>query len=120
VFFNVVENAIKYSPGGEVTIRLQPADEWAVVEVEDSGTGIPESALPHVFDRFFRVDPARHDSGGAGLGLSIAQAAVTAHRGTIEVRSQLATGTTVTVRLPAIDERTLKADRPPQEALLPH
>lgn len=121
VFFNVVENAIKYSPGGEVTIRLQHAGEWAVVEVEDSGTGIPESALPHVFDRFYRVDPARqHESGGAGLGLSIAQSAVLAHRGTIELRSQLGIGTTVTIRLPAIGIQTLKAARLSQDTLSPH
>lgn len=90
-----------------------------VAEVEDSGTGIPESALPHVFDRFFRVDPARqHENGGAGLGLSIAKAAVVAHQGTIEIRSQLGIGTTVTVRLPAIADQTLKANGLPREATL--
>ena len=108
VFFNVVENAIKYAPGGEVAIRLHLVEPWAVVEVEDSGEGIPDGALLHVFDRFYRVDASRQRaSGGAGLGLSIARAAVLAHEGTIEIRSQVSVGTIVTVRLP-----TVSKDRP--------
>lgn len=103
VFFNIVENAIKYAPGGEVTIRLQLIDQWAVVDVEDNGEGIPDPALPHVFERFYRVDSSRQrESGGAGLGLSIARAAVLAHQGTIDIRSQVGVGTIVTVRLPAV------------------
>ncbi len=103
VFFNVVENAIKYAPGGKVAVRLRLMGQWAVVDVEDTGEGIPDPALPHVFERFYRVDSSRQrESGGAGLGLSIARAAVLAHQGTIEIRSQVGVGTIVTVRLPAV------------------
>ncbi len=103
VFFNVVENAIKYAPGGKVAVRLRHMGQWAVVDVEDTGEGIPDPALPHVFERFYRVDSSRQrQSGGAGLGLSIARAAVLAHQGTIEIRSQVGVGTIVTVRLPAV------------------
>ena len=103
VFFNVVENAIKYAPGGKVAVRLRLMGQWAVVDVEDNGEGIPDPALPHVFERFYRVDSSRQrESGGAGLGLSIARAAVLAHQGTIEIRSQVGVGTIVTVRLPAV------------------
>ncbi len=78
-------------------------EQWAVVDVEDNGEGIPDPALPHVFERFYRVDSSRQrESGGAGLGLSIARAAVLAHEGTIDIRSQVGVGTIVTVRLPAV------------------
>lgn len=104
VFFNVVENAIKYTPGGEVVVRLAVVESWAVVEVEDNGPGIPNTALPHVFDRFFRADPSRSQQGnvlgGAGLGLSIAEAVVKAHDGLISICSEVGSGTKVTVRLP--------------------
>ncbi len=108
VFFNCLENAIKYTPpGGEVAIRLQTTAQSAIVEIQDNGIGIPESDVPHIFERFYRVDPSRQtDSGGAGLGLSIAKAAVLAHDGTIDLRSQLESGTTVTIRIP------LSADSP--------
>jgi len=103
VLFNVIENAIKYTPtGGRVDMRLRFAERWAVVEVEDSGIGIPTEDLPRLFERFYRVDPSRQsDSGGAGLGLAIAKAAVLAHQGTIDVSSQPGVGTTVIIRLPA-------------------
>lgn len=102
-FFNVIENAIKYSNcGSRVETHLRFAEKMAVVEVKDSGVGIPSDDLPLIFERFYRVDPSRQsDGGGAGLGLSIAKAAVAAHHGTIDVRSHLGTGTTVIIRLPA-------------------
>jgi len=101
-FFNCLENAVKYtSNGGDVTVRLQRTAQTAVVEIEDNGIGIAAMDVPHVFERFFRVDASRQaDGGGAGLGLSIAQAAVLAHGGTIDLRSQLETGTTVSIRIP--------------------
>ncbi len=65
VFFNVLENAIKYAPGGKVAVRLRLMEQWAVVDVEDNGEGIPDPALPHVFERFYRVDSSRQrESGG--------------------------------------------------------
>lgn len=102
VFFNILENAIKYSAsGGRVLIRMRCEAERVVIDVEDTGMGISARDLPHVFDRFFRVDPSRHiEGGGAGLGLSIAKAAVESHQGTITISSQLGTGTTLTVSLP--------------------
>ncbi|TWU05188.1 Alkaline phosphatase synthesis sensor protein PhoR [Symmachiella macrocystis] len=101
VFFNCLENAIKYTlPGGEVTIRLQTTAQAAVVEIQDNGIGISASDVPHIFERFYRVDPSRQtDSGGTGLGLSIAKAAVLAHDGTIDLHSQLESGTTVMIRI---------------------
>lgn len=73
ILFNLVENGIKYNrEGGSVHVRVRHADDTVVIDVEDTGTGIPESALPSIFNRFYRVDKARsRQAGGAGLGLSI-------------------------------------------------
>jgi two-component system heavy metal sensor histidine kinase CusS len=102
VFFNVLDNGIKYTPeGGEVEIRLGRHGPEAVVTVRDTGIGIPAEHVPHVFDRFYRVDKARSRAeGGTGLGLSIAQSIVVAHGGCIELASTPGQGTTCTVRLP--------------------
>ena len=73
----------------------------AVLEISDTGVGIPEEDLPHVFDRFYRVDKARsRDTGGTGLGLSIVQQIVRLHAGSVTVQSELGKGTTFTVQLP--------------------
>jgi heavy metal sensor kinase len=103
VFFNVVDNAIKYTPeGGTVTVRTGRDARGAVVTVTDTGVGIPPEHLPHVLDRFYRVDKARsREQGGTGLGLSIAQGIVSAHGGRIELESAPGRGTTCTVALPA-------------------
>jgi len=75
--------------------------EWAVFEVKDSGIGIPEESIEHLFERFYRVDKARSRStGGTGLGLSITDKLVSLHGGSIEVKSRLGEGSTFTVRLP--------------------
>jgi heavy metal sensor kinase len=102
VFLNVVDNAIKYTPpGGAVAVRVHSDDGRAVVTVCDSGIGIPPEHLPHVFDRFYRVDKGRsREQGGTGLGLSIAQRIVAAHGGRIELTSTPGHGTTCTVSLP--------------------
>jgi heavy metal sensor kinase len=102
VFFNLVDNAIKYTPsGGEVAVRVDRRDGEAVVTVRDTGIGIPPEHLPRVFDRFYRVDKARsREHGGTGLGLSIAQSIVAAHGGRIELASAPGQGTTCTVTLP--------------------
>lgn len=98
--FNVLENALKYtSPEGHVEIHCRVTGLRAVIEVQDTGIGIPAEQLPHVFDRFYRGDASRNCSiGGTGLGLSIARAAVLAHGGTIEIASQPETGTKVTIQ----------------------
>jgi two-component system OmpR family sensor kinase len=99
---NLVDNAIKYTPaGGKVTLGLRRAGRWAVLTVSDTGIGIPAQELPHIFERFYRVDKARsRAAGGTGLGLSIAQWIVQAHGGRIEVQSEAGQGTTFTVWLP--------------------
>jgi len=101
-FSNVVENAVKFTPsGGLVTVECRVRDGSAVVRVVDSGAGIPGEHLAHVFERFYRVNSSRHSTtGGAGLGLAIARAAIEVHCGTIEIESEPGRGTTVTIRLP--------------------
>ena len=112
VFTNLVDNAIKHTPpGGAVRIAAYADADALVVEVQDNGTGIPETALPHIFERFYRADSARQggDRQGAGLGLAIAHDIVQAHGGKIEVRSAAGQGSTFIVRLPfsAPDASTL-------------
>lgn len=104
VFGNLLDNAVKYNrPGGSVVVRGHRADGWAIVEVADTGIGIPAEARARIFDRFYRVDPARsRRTGGAGLGLSIARALVGALRGRIEVESTPGRGSTFRVALPLV------------------
>ncbi len=102
LFLNLVDNAVKYTPkGGRVTLSWQREDGWVRVDVSDTGVGIPPEDLPHIFERFYRVDKARsREKGGTGLGLSIAQWIAQAHGGRIEVESRVGQGTTFTVWLP--------------------
>ncbi|EFH87441.1 sensor histidine kinase [Ktedonobacter racemifer] len=108
VFLNLIENAIKFTPpGGDITLRAlgkQCEDcSLAFIEITDTGLGIPASALPHIFDRFYRVDQARTRTtaqSGSGLGLSIAQGLVHAHGGTITLTSTPNQGTTITLQFP--------------------
>ncbi|HEY8487613.1 MAG TPA: HAMP domain-containing sensor histidine kinase [Thermaerobacter sp.] len=100
----LLDNAIKYTPaGGRIVLGLEAAgDGGAVLTVADTGVGIPPADLPHVFERFYRADPARsRDPGGTGLGLPIARWIVEQHGGSIDIASTPGRGTTVTVRLPA-------------------
>ena len=102
VCYNILENAIKYTPdGGTITVVLSRMGRDAVLEITDTGVGIPKEDLPHVFDRFYRVDKARsRDTGGTGLGLSIVQQIVRLHAGSVTVQSEPGKGTTFTVQLP--------------------
>jgi two-component system heavy metal sensor histidine kinase CusS len=99
VFYNLLDNAIKYTPeGGVVAVRVERADRSVVITVRDTGIGIPPEHLPHVFDRFYRVDKVRsREQGGTGLGLSIARGIVAAHGGQIQLTSAPDKGTTCTV-----------------------
>ena len=101
-FSNLVENAVKYNTdGGIVKVSLDADHEYFYVKVSDSGIGIPEDAIEHIFDRFYRVDKARsRDTGGTGLGLSITKSVVLMHYGIIRVESMPGEGTTFTVRIP--------------------
>ena len=97
VLHNLLSNALRYTPkGGEVRVEVAEEDEHIELHVIDTGSGISAEHLPHIFDRFYRID----DSGGSGLGLAICKDLVEAHGGTIEAESELGQGTTVTVRLP--------------------
>jgi len=96
---NLLDNAIKYTEQGTITISAREIQEYAMIEVTDTGIGIPAEHLPHIFKRLYTVDPAR-SSGGAGLGLSIARQIVQAHGGRIEVQSKVGNGTKFTVYLP--------------------
>ena len=100
---NLVDNALRYTePGGSVWLRLTGASGKIVIEVEDTGMGIPSSDLPRVFERFYRIDKARQrQTGGTGLGLAIVRHVAERHGGTVAVHSELGRGSTFTVTLPA-------------------
>jgi len=106
LFFNLLDNAIKYTqPDGEVTVQSVPANGQARVTVADTGIGIPSDHLPHVFDRFYRVDPSRGpETDGTGLGLAICRSIAEAHGGHIEIESTFGSGTRVTLALPMLRE----------------
>lgn len=114
LFTNLVSNAVQYTPaGGQINVELRqlpknkrhpaPISFNLQVQVKDTGIGIATTALPHLFDRFYRADPARthRSASGSGLGLAIAKAIVENHHGNIRIDSELHQGTTVTVTLPA-------------------
>jgi two-component system OmpR family sensor kinase len=99
---NVIDNSIKYNrPNGSVLVRMQTDSQCAVIRISDTGVGIPDDCLEHIFDRFFRVDKARsRDVDGTGLGLAIVKWIVESHHGTIDVESQLGKGTMFTIKFP--------------------
>jgi len=100
---NLVENAVKYTDKGRIDVSLKRRGKECVIEVRDTGIGIPEDDLPHIFERFYAADPSRSRKlGGTGLGLSIVKHVVLLHQGRIDVRSRPGEGTTFTVTLPAI------------------
>lgn len=102
VVYNLMENAFKYTQeGGQITVTLQKSGRDAVLKVKDNGPGIAAEHLPHIFDRFYRVDKARsREAGGTGLGLAIVHQLVMLHGGEIHVESEVGKGTTFTVELP--------------------
>jgi two-component system, OmpR family, manganese sensing sensor histidine kinase len=112
LFTNLIGNAIQYTPVGKISVTLrrqkQPPSSLQV-QVQDTGIGIPAEAVQHLFDRFYRVDPARSSAGerlgkletsGSGLGLALAKAIVENHQGQIQIESILQQGTIFTVTLP--------------------
>ena len=107
VVYNIIDNAIKYTPrGGEVHCALTRSGKRAIIRVTDTGVGIPEADLPHIFDRFYRVDKARsRETGGTGLGLSIVKQFVLLHGGNISAKSAPGKGSTFTIELPLAEKK---------------
>jgi heavy metal sensor kinase len=114
VVVNLLDNAIKYTPrGGTVRINTLRSGREALLEIQDTGIGIPGDAIEHVFERFYRVDDARsRDSGGVGLGLAIVKAICNAHGASIEVSSTLGIGSRFSIRFPVAREH---ASRTPSD-----
>jgi signal transduction histidine kinase len=103
VLLNLVANALEHTgSGGVVTLSLESVEGWARLTVSDTGRGMPQDELPHIFERFYRIDPSRKrtELSGAGLGLSIAYWITRSHNGRIEVASEVGKGTTFSVWLP--------------------
>jgi signal transduction histidine kinase len=100
---NLVANAVNFSPDGgdvRVTVTTEAGESVAVVIVQDEGIGVPTAELPHIFDRYFRGERAKHLTSGAGLGLAAVKHAVEAHGGTVSAESREGSGATFTIRLP--------------------
>ena len=118
VIVNLLDNAIKFTPrGGVVSLRTQQRDGYGLLEVSDTGIGIPADALPHVFDRFYRVDEARSRAdGGAGLGLSIVRSICSAHGGEIEVDSAPGSGSCFRLKFPLTTYVELQLPGRPEQA----
>src|SRR3989304_5580469 len=109
--FNLIDNAIKYTPaGGRVEVLLKKEGGMAVFKVRDTGIGISADDLPYIFDRFYRVDKARKNVGGAGLGLSICKEIAEAHGGTLSVESVIGRGSVFTVSLPIAAAEEMSAE----------
>lgn len=113
VWSNLVHNAIKFTPeGGTIRVRLTGTEQHVEATVADTGIGVSEADLPHLFERFFKADKARSRSaGGSGLGLSIVKKIVELHHGTVSASSRVGEGTEIRIALPAA-YRAEEAERP--------
>ena len=107
VVINLISNALKYNKkDGAVYVNGAVEDKMAVISVRDTGIGIPESDLPRIFERFYRVDKARsRERGGTGLGLAIAKEITEQHGGSMSISSVYGEGTTLTMKLPLFEEK---------------
>ena len=103
VLLNLLNNAIKYNrPDGSIVLRAYAAKKEMVIEIKDNGIGIPTEAIPHLFEKFYRVKSVEKTTGGTGLGLSICKQIIESHRGRIEVSSQVDKGTVFKVFVPLV------------------
>lgn len=102
IFINIISNAIKYlGEDGKIKIKIEEIEKWVTISIIDNGIGISGEDLPHIFDRFYRSDKSRHrETGGSGIGLTIAKALIDAHAGSIAVTSKLDEGTEFIIKLP--------------------
>jgi signal transduction histidine kinase len=111
VFNNIINNAVKYSPPDGEPVRLlwKEDPQYAIVQIQDRGIGIPETELPYIFEPFYRVDKSRSKhTGGYGLGLSLCKTIMESHQGKIEIESILGTGTTISLFFPLLrDDHSL-------------
>ncbi len=106
VWINLLSNSIRYTESnGVITIQMKEKAGKVMVEVRDTGCGIPEVDQAHVFDRFYKADKARSSNGGSGLGLAIVQRIVHLHKGNISLESKVGIGTTITITLPKMIKR---------------
>lgn len=101
IFKNLIENAIKFTPAGKVSVRALSEEEWVLVNIEDEGIGIPPEGIPNLFSRFYRAQTAVEQGiAGTGLGLYMVKEGLDYCGGTIEVDSETGKGTTFIVRVP--------------------
>jgi len=109
VLHNLLENAVAHTPkGGAIKVTASARGKWLEVSVSDTGEGIPAEDLPHIFERFYRVDKSRaRATGGSGLGLTIARRLVEAHGGRITVESKLGKGSRFSFTLPVAEQHSL-------------
>ncbi len=111
VFVNLIDNAIRYTSQGGITINAQLADSNMIIRVKDSGDGIPAQHIHRIFERFYVADKSRNrKNGGTGLGLAIVKHIVNLHNGTIEAKSELTKGTEFIITLPLIQEKKYERD----------
>lgn len=123
VMRNLIDNALKYgSPQTDVRVELSSArDGWVRITVADEGEGIAAEQIPHLTRRFYRTDPGRsRASGGTGLGLAIVKHIVERHRGRLDIESAIGKGTTVSIRLPIVEETATDAKTPSNSTLQGH
>lgn len=105
VILNLLSNALKYNrPNGSVILKTESHEDEMIISVQDTGVGIPEDAIGHIFEKFYRVRESESKAIGTGLGLSICKKIVQGHGGTIEVKSKLGIGTSVLISLPRISK----------------
>ncbi len=112
VAINLLSNAVKYNrPGGSVIVRVEATESRMCMTFQDTGMGIPEDALPHLFEKFYRVRENEAKAGGTGLGLAICKQIVRGHGGTIEVKSKVNVGTAFIVCLPRVSKTMPRPDK---------
>jgi signal transduction histidine kinase len=117
VFLNLLSNAIKYNrPNGTVMLRAEVKESEMVLYVQDTGLGIPEESVPHLFEKFFRVREHENRAAGTGLGLSICKQIIYGHGGRMEVKSKIGVGTVFSLFLPRNSKTQPRTDDIPENA----